>query len=180
MPIGGEFLSAELTAIKAEARPPCIIEANAQISTLCQQPLSAAPTTSADAEKVVWHRAVKNSMRAFARRGLWSTVAAGAAGAVFVAAKPWPALSAAIQLVVVNVTTVAEGYRVSKLLGTDVLNDKNEKIGSIDDIVIGKDRVLFVVLQVGGFLASAVISSPSPLKILFWTSPARKSCCQAP
>ena len=92
----------------------------------------------------------ENSMRAFARRG--STVAARAAAAVFVAAKPWPALSAAIQLVVVNVMTVAEGYRVSKLLGTDVLNDKNEKIGSIDDMIISKDRVLFAVLQVGGFL----------------------------
>jgi hypothetical protein len=33
-------------------------------------------------------------------------------------------------------------------------NDKNEKIGTLDDIIIGtdKERVLFAILQVGGFL----------------------------
>jgi len=32
------------------------------------------------------------------------------------------------------------------------VNDQNEKIGTIEDIIIGRDRVLFAVLQVGGFL----------------------------
>jgi hypothetical protein len=33
-----------------------------------------------------------------------------------------------------------------------VVNGKNEKIGTLDDLIVGKDRVLFAVIQVGGFL----------------------------
>jgi hypothetical protein len=33
------------------------------------------------------------------------------------------------------------------------VNDHDERIGTIDDIIIGRDHVLFAVLQVGGFLA---------------------------
>jgi hypothetical protein len=62
------------------------------------------------------------------------------------------AFSQAVELVVVDVKTVARGYRASKLKGTAVSNDKNEKIGDIDDIVIGRDKALFAILQVGGFL----------------------------
>jgi sporulation protein YlmC with PRC-barrel domain len=50
------------------------------------------------------------------------------------------------------VAVLAKGYRASKLIGTEVTNDKNEKIGKIDDLVVDKNRVLFAVLQVGGFL----------------------------
>jgi len=31
-------------------------------------------------------------------------------------------------------------------------NSTNEKIGELDDLIIGKDRVLFAIIQVGGFL----------------------------
>jgi hypothetical protein len=65
---------------------------------------------------------------------------------------PGSAISQAVQLVVVDVAAVAKGYRASKLLHASVRNDKNEKIGSIDDIIIGHDRLLFAVLEVGGFL----------------------------
>jgi sporulation protein YlmC with PRC-barrel domain len=41
---------------------------------------------------------------------------------------------------------------VSKLTGRSVVNDKNERIGTIDDFIIGRDHVLFTILQVGGFL----------------------------
>jgi ribosomal 30S subunit maturation factor RimM len=54
--------------------------------------------------------------------------------------------------VVVDVHAVADGYRASKLIGSTVVNDQNEKVGTIEDIIIGRDRVLFAVLQVGGFL----------------------------
>ncbi len=77
---------------------------------------------------------------------------AGLGAAVLAAEVPWPALSQAVALVVVDVKAVAAGYRASKLTGTSVTNDKNEKIGSLDDIIIGKDKVLFAVLEVGGFL----------------------------
>lgn len=57
-----------------------------------------------------------------------------------------------VQLVDVDVKAVGEGFRASKLLGTKVENEKNEKIGTLDDLVITTDRKLFAVLQVGGFL----------------------------
>ncbi|SDR63484.1 PRC-barrel domain-containing protein [Rhizobiales bacterium GAS113] len=63
-----------------------------------------------------------------------------------------PARSQEVQLVKVDVAVVAKGYRASKLIGTAVRNDKNEKIGKIDDIIVDHKNVLFAVLQVGGFL----------------------------
>jgi hypothetical protein len=60
--------------------------------------------------------------------------------------------AAAVALVVVDVVAVADGYRASKLRGATVVNAKNEKIGELDDLIVGKDRVLFAIVQVGGFL----------------------------
>jgi len=78
--------------------------------------------------------------------------AAALVSAMLVSSLPTPVLPQDIHLVVVDVHEVAEGYRASKLIGSSVVNDQNEKIGTIEDIVIGKDKVLFAVLQVGGFL----------------------------
>jgi hypothetical protein len=58
----------------------------------------------------------------------------------------------AVQLIAVDVKAVGEGYQTTKLVGTKVQNDKDEKIGTLDDLIITKDRKLFAVLQVGGFL----------------------------
>jgi len=66
--------------------------------------------------------------------------------------EPRFAFSQGTQLVKVDVTVVAKGYRASKLFGSSVTNDKNENIGKIDDIIIDHKNVLFAVLQVGGFL----------------------------
>lgn len=64
-----------------------------------------------------------------------------------------PVASAApVQLIVVNVVQVASGYRASKLRGVAVSNEQNQKIGDLDDLVVGRDRVLFAIVQVGGFL----------------------------
>lgn len=66
---------------------------------------------------------------------------------------PQPARpQAAVDLVVVDVAQVGKGLRASKLIGSNVLNDQNETIGKIDDMIIGQDRVMFTVIQVGGFL----------------------------
>jgi sporulation protein YlmC with PRC-barrel domain len=78
--------------------------------------------------------------------------AAALVSAMLVSALPIPVLSQGVQLVVVDVHAVAEGYRASKLIGSSVVNDQNEKVGTVEDIIIGKDKVLFAVLQVGGFL----------------------------
>jgi hypothetical protein len=53
----------------------------------------------------------------------------------------------------VDVTTLADGYRSSKLIGAGVTNDQQETIGKIDDLLVGRgDKVLYAVISVGGFL----------------------------
>ena len=42
--------------------------------------------------------------------------------------------------------------RASKVIGSDVYNDHDEKLGSVEDLVIAKDGKLHAVLSVGGFL----------------------------
>ena len=52
-----------------------------------------------------------------------------------------------------SVLTDRADVRASKLIGSSVYNDRNEKIGSIDDVVLGKDnKADAVILSVGGFL----------------------------
>jgi sporulation protein YlmC with PRC-barrel domain len=59
-------------------------------------------------------------------------------------------------ITVAETELVATGYRASKLLHTDVYNDKNEKIGKVDDLIISTDGTLSIaVLNVGGFLGLA-------------------------
>ena len=72
---------------------------------------------------------------------------------VVIAAALVPVASAApVDLIVVDVVAVADGYRASKLRGAKVVNPQNEKLGELDDLIVGKDRVLFAIVQVGGFL----------------------------
>jgi sporulation protein YlmC with PRC-barrel domain len=63
-----------------------------------------------------------------------------------------PRAPAAVALVVVDVAAVADGYRFSKLRGQAIYNSTSQKIGELDDLIVGKDRVLFAIVQVGGFL----------------------------
>jgi sporulation protein YlmC with PRC-barrel domain len=62
-------------------------------------------------------------------------------------------IGAAVAITIVDVDDVAAGYRASEVIGSSVVNDRDERIGSIDDLTIGRDdRVLVAILQVGGFL----------------------------
>jgi sporulation protein YlmC with PRC-barrel domain len=48
---------------------------------------------------------------------------------------------------------IAVGHRASKLISAPVYNEQEERIGSIDDLIISPDRaVSFAVVSVGGFL----------------------------
>ena len=83
-------------------------------------------------------------------RPQWLTVLVTVA--IIVGAQAPRFAAAEVALVVVDVVAVADGYRASKLRGATVVNSKNEKIGELDDLIVGKDRVLFGIVQVGGFL----------------------------
>jgi sporulation protein YlmC with PRC-barrel domain len=52
---------------------------------------------------------------------------------------------------------VATGWSAKKnILGKAVYNDKNEKIGTVDDLIISPDKsVSFAIIGVGGFLGMA-------------------------
>jgi sporulation protein YlmC with PRC-barrel domain len=63
-----------------------------------------------------------------------------------------PTYAQDVALVRVDISVVDQGYRASKLIGTKVKNDKGESVGAIDDIIIDKQRVLYAILEVGGFL----------------------------
>jgi hypothetical protein len=51
-----------------------------------------------------------------------------------------------------TVVTDAGGMRSSKIVGSSVYDDQDQKIGSVDDLVIGNDKSLSAVISVGGFL----------------------------
>ena len=53
----------------------------------------------------------------------------------------------------VTVQRLSTGYRSTKIVGSNVVNEKNEAIGKIDDLIISRDdRALYAILSVGGFL----------------------------
>jgi hypothetical protein len=75
-----------------------------------------------------------------------------------------------VTLMKVDPQTVATGYRSSKLVGSTVVNDANETVGTIDDVIITPSgQAPYVVLSVGGFLGLGtkyvVVSFPS-LKVI--------------
>lgn len=58
-----------------------------------------------------------------------------------------------IALTQVDPTTLATGYRTSKVVGSTVYNAAGETVGTIDDLIVTpNDKVPFAVLSVGGFL----------------------------
>jgi len=87
-----------------------------------------------------------------ALRTLALAVPAAALAGMLLTLMPAPVFSQAAALVEVDVAKVAFGYRTSKLIDTEVQNDKGDKIGEIDDIIIDKQKALFAIIEVGGFL----------------------------
>lgn len=56
-------------------------------------------------------------------------------------------------LMKVDPQTLATGYRTSKVVGSTVVNEANETVGTIDDLIVTPtEKVPFAVLSVGGFL----------------------------
>ena len=63
--------------------------------------------------------------------------------------------------------TIARGWSATKqILGKPVYNDKNEKVGDVDDLIIAPDSsISYAIIGVGGFLgwANARWRSPSTI-----------------
>jgi hypothetical protein len=90
------------------------------------------------------------SPRRINRREASTVLMAGAALAV--AGSLRSARAQGVHLVVVDIQAVDHGFQVSKLLGRPVENDKDQKIGTLEDLVVTTNHALFGVLQVGAFL----------------------------
>jgi hypothetical protein len=69
-------------------------------------------------------------------------------------------------LVSANVAEVGKGYRTSEVRGRAVWNERNERIGTIPEVVIGRDDVPFAILEVGGFLGLGAHMVAIPFKAL--------------
>jgi len=58
-----------------------------------------------------------------------------------------------VTLMKVDPTTVATGYRSSKIVGSNVVNDADETVGTVNDLIVTPtEQVPYAVLSVGGLL----------------------------
>lgn len=75
-------------------------------------------------------------------------VLAGLGGAAYAQGTPQT-----VVLTRVDVASLATGYRTSKVVGSTVVNEAKETVGTIDDLIVTpNEKVPFAVLSVGGFL----------------------------
>ena len=74
-----------------------------------------------------------------------------------------------LSLMKVDPQSLATGYRTSKVVGSTVVNEANETVGTIDDLIVTpNEKVPFAVLSVGGFLGMGskyVVVPYSALKV---------------
>ena len=60
-----------------------------------------------------------------------------------------------VELAKVDVQKLSAGYRASKVIGSSVVNDANETIGTVDDLLVSRDgKQPYAVLSIGGFLGT--------------------------
>jgi hypothetical protein len=58
-----------------------------------------------------------------------------------------------VTLMKVDPQTLATGYRTSKVVGSTVVNESNQTVGTIDDLIVTPGgQAPYAVLSVGGFL----------------------------
>lgn len=86
-----------------------------------------------------------------------NSIAFLAGAAVIAVTLSGPALSQGtpqtLSIMKVDPQSLATGYRTSKVVGSSVVNEVNETVGTIDDLIVTPgDKVPFAVLSVGGFL----------------------------
>src|ERR1700758_5105 len=86
--------------------------------------------------------------RFIASTGLAAVIAAGLGGPAMAQGAPQT-----VSLMKVDPQTVATGFRSSKIVGSSVVNEANETVGSVDDLIVTpNEKAPYAVLSVGGFL----------------------------
>jgi sporulation protein YlmC with PRC-barrel domain len=65
-----------------------------------------------------------------------------------------PVAGMSIGVTVDELVTVAKGWSVEKqIMGKDVYNDKGEKVGAVQDLIVAPDKaVSYAIIGTGGFL----------------------------
>ncbi|MFK4446534.1 sporulation protein YlmC with PRC-barrel domain [Caballeronia udeis] len=72
---------------------------------------------------------------------------------------------ATLGVTVTEAQLVATGWRASQMIHTDVYNEKNEKIGRVDDLIVAPDGSLSAaIIDVGGFLGMAAHRVAIPIQ----------------
>lgn len=67
---------------------------------------------------------------------------------------------------------IASGYRASKLVKASIYNDKGQRIGKVDDVIVAPDGKLSIaVVDVGGFLGIGARQVAIPIRQLSQISP---------
>jgi hypothetical protein len=83
-------------------------------------------------------------------RTLVLAVSAASLAGLLLTAMPAPVSSQSVPQV--DVAKVAFGYRASKMFERAVVNSQGETIGEINDLVIDKQKMVYAIIEVGGFL----------------------------
>jgi hypothetical protein len=89
-------------------------------------------------------------LRHSAIRMLVLAVPAASLAGLLLIAMPAPVFSQSVPQV--DVAKVAFGYRASKMFEREIVNSQGETIGEINDLVIDKQKVVYAIIEVGGFL----------------------------
>lgn len=73
-----------------------------------------------------------------------------------------------VGITIEEVQTVAEGWSMRKqFLGKQVVNDKNEKVGKVEDLIVAPDKsVTYAIISAGGFLGVGKHDVAIPVKQL--------------
>jgi hypothetical protein len=99
---------------------------------------------------VVEQRLVSADQRRLCRQSAAYFIPGVLAGSLETVSQGTPQMAAIVK---VDPQTAATGYRTSKVVGSTVVNEANETVGTIDDLIVTpSEKVPFAVLSVCGFL----------------------------
>lgn len=94
--------------------------------------------------------------RSFTRVAGAAVIAVALSGTAFsqtAPATPPVAAPSPLSSVKIDQQLLASGYRASKVIGSNIVNEANDVVGTLADLIVTPDaRVSFAVLSVGGFL----------------------------